>query len=209
MNSEYAFRIAFWVLLLIFMIFNRIMPLILAKRRNEKIVPDKDAIKNEGKYAFAARVFFGMLFGAFLVLYAIYPSFMNYLQINIPNNYRLIGIGIAIFGESLWIYSQMILNRYWSPNLKIQTEHKVIREGIYKRIRHPIYLSMDIWCIGVAIFTANIFLIAFSIIAISMLSMRMPKEEKMLIGVFGNEYIEYMNETGKIFPKIKPNRKVE
>ena len=31
---------------------------------------------------------------------------------------------------------------------------------------------------------------------------RLPKEEKMLIDYFGDDYLEYIKHTGKLFPRL-------
>jgi hypothetical protein len=73
MNEELLFRIVFWVLLLFVLVFNRIIPALRSKRSEEKILPDKKAIKNEGKTTFYLRIILFVPFLAFLILYSVYP----------------------------------------------------------------------------------------------------------------------------------------
>jgi protein-S-isoprenylcysteine O-methyltransferase Ste14 len=49
--------------------------------------------------------------------------------------------------------------------------------------------------------TANGFFVAFAVVAIVFTFARIPKEEQMMIGEFGDEYRAYMQRTGRFFPK--------
>ena len=203
MNDEMLFRIVFWIFLLFIIVFNRIIPALRAKKSKEKILPDKKAIKNEGKTTFFLRILLFVLLLAFLILYSIYPPFMNLIHVDFPIWLRWLGTLFAFIGVVLWIYSQAVLDKYWSPQLQVQNEHKIITSGPYRVIRHPIYTSMFIWVIGLAIFTANIVFALIALLTIIGLILRVPKEEKMMIEQFGDEYKKYMQITGSIFPRFR------
>jgi protein-S-isoprenylcysteine O-methyltransferase Ste14 len=192
MNEEMLFRIVFWVLLLFVLVFNRIIPALRAKRSEGKILPDKKAIKNEGKTTFFLSIILFVLFLAFLFLYSIYPPFMNLIHFDIPIWLRWLGTIFSFNGVIFWIYSQAMLDKYWSPQLQVQKKHKIITSGPYKVIRHPIYTAMFIWVIGLALFSANIVFALLALLTIIGLILRVPKEEKMMIEQFGDEYIKYM-----------------
>jgi protein-S-isoprenylcysteine O-methyltransferase Ste14 len=134
MKEEMLFRIIFWVFLLFIMVFNRIIPALRAKKSEEKILPDKKAIKNEGKTTFFLRIILGVLFLAFLILYSIYPPFMNIIHFDFHIWLRWWGTLFAFMGVVFWIYAQTILGRYWSPQLQVQKEHKIITAGPYREI---------------------------------------------------------------------------
>jgi protein-S-isoprenylcysteine O-methyltransferase Ste14 len=61
---------------------------------------------------------------------------------------------------------------------------------------------MFIWVIGLVIFTANWGFIVMAVLTIIMLIARVPKEEKMMIEQFGEEYKKYKGKTGRFFPKF-------
>ncbi|MCJ7789357.1 MAG: isoprenylcysteine carboxylmethyltransferase family protein [Candidatus Atribacteria bacterium] len=203
MKEEMLFRIVFWVFMFFIMVFNRIIPALRAKKSEEKILPDKKAIKNEGKTTFFLRILLFVLLLAFLILYSIYPPFMNLIHVDFPIWLRWLGTLFAFIGVVLWIYSQAVLGKYWSPQLQVQNEHKIITSGPYRVIRHPIYTSMFIWVIGLALFTANMVFALLALLTIIGLILRVPKEEKMMIEQFGDEYKKYMQITGRFFPRFR------
>ena len=96
-----------------------------------------------------------------------------------------------------------MLGKYWSPQLQVQKEHKIITSGPYRVIRHPIYTAMFIWVIGLALFTASLVFALLALLTIIVLILRIPKEEKMMIEQFGDEYKKYMQITGRFFPRFR------
>jgi protein-S-isoprenylcysteine O-methyltransferase Ste14 len=62
---------------------------------------------------------------------------------------------------------------------------------------------MFIWVIGLALFTANMVFASLALLTIMGLILRVPKEEKMMIEQFGDEYKKYMQITGRFFPRFR------
>jgi protein-S-isoprenylcysteine O-methyltransferase Ste14 len=128
---------------------------------------------------------------------------MNIVHFDLPIWLRWSGTILAFIGVIFWIWSQAVLDKYWSPQLQIQKEHKIITTGPYRVIRHPIYTAMFIWVIGLSLFTANMIFALLAVLTISFLILRVPKEEKMMIEQFGDEYKKYMQNTGRFFPRFR------
>jgi protein-S-isoprenylcysteine O-methyltransferase Ste14 len=53
---------------------------------------------------------------------------------------------------------------------------------------------------GIALVTANWFLVAFLVVSTVDLALRVPKEEQMMLDEFGDEYEAYMQRTGRLLP---------
>jgi protein-S-isoprenylcysteine O-methyltransferase Ste14 len=203
MNEEMPFRIVFWVFLLLVIVSNRIIPALRVKKSGGKILPDKKAILHEGKATFFLRILLFMVLLTYLFLYSIYPPFMNMIHFEFPIWLRWLGTLFAFIGVGFWIYSQALLDKYWSPQLQIQKEHRIVISGPYRVIRHPIYTAMSIWAIGLALFTANMVFTVLAVLTIIGLILRVPKEEKMMIEQFGEEYKKYIQSTGRYFPRFR------
>jgi protein-S-isoprenylcysteine O-methyltransferase Ste14 len=200
MKETFTFRIVFWVHLILIMIFNRLLPALRAKKSGAKLSPDHEAIENEGKFWFAFRVTAGLLLAAVIVIYSFFPTFNTRFQFPLPSGLKWAGAIISSICLLFWIYSQAVLDKNWSANLKIQKEHTLVTSGPYSMIRHPIYTAMIFWSVGLALFTANIFFAAFAGVVILWTPPRIAKEEKMLIGHFGDAYLNYMKTAGRYFP---------
>lgn len=202
MSQELVFKIVFWVQLILIMIFNRIIPALRARKSGARLSPDRDAIVNEGKILFVFRVIAGLLLAVVLVIYTFFPTFASVFQFPLPAGWRWAGVIISSIFLLLWIYSQQILARHWSANLRIQKDHMLVTSGPYKVMRHPIYTAMFFWSLGLALFTANAFFMAFALVIILWMRPRITMEEKMLIDHFGAEYLDYMKTAGRYFPKF-------
>lgn len=189
------------------MIFNRILPALRAKKSGTKLSPDHEAIENEGKLLFAFRVISGILLAVAIVIYTFFPIYNARFQFYLPSGLRWIGVVVSSISLSFWSYSQEVLDKNWSGNLKIQEEHTLVTAGPYRVMRHPIYTAMIVWSTGLALYTANMFFVGFAALVILWTPLRISKEETMLIGYFGDEYKKYMENTGRYLPKFKRDGK--
>ncbi|MEC6999716.1 protein-S-isoprenylcysteine O-methyltransferase, partial [Brucella abortus] len=60
-------------------------------------------------------------------------------------------IGIAssnCFFSWLFYASHKQLGKNWSVSLDIRREHKLVTDGLYRYVRHPMYLSFWLWAIA-------------------------------------------------------------
>ncbi len=72
---------------------------------------------------------------------------------------------------------------------------RLITSGIYKKVRHPIYIaSMGVFvCLSLYTMNALILVITFALIILQ--TFRAAFEEKVLLKTFGNLYMEYKKNT--------------
>ena len=91
-----------------------------------------------------------------------------------------------IFGASILLYKRAYvdLGENWSARMEILSEQRLISNGIYAYIRHPVYAAMFLWAIAQPLLIHNWIagfglLILFTLLYLT----RMPREEKMLLGI--------------------------
>jgi protein-S-isoprenylcysteine O-methyltransferase Ste14 len=138
----------------------------------------------------------------FIPLIWLFTPFLNDFKIEFPVWLRIVGTVISIVSLFYFRWIHVTLGANWSPTLEIRKGHQLIITGHFKRIRHPMYLQIWLWTISQVLIVSNLFAGFSGIIAWSILYfIRVPKEEKMMIDYFGDEYAEYMKQTGRIFPK--------
>jgi protein-S-isoprenylcysteine O-methyltransferase Ste14 len=200
MTTESSFRVAFWVLFAgVFVM--RIYFTLKVRRAGERVMPDHAAVELEGHGMFAARVILFVILLGWLVLYAIYPTWMRVLSVPFPAWLRWIGFALGLASLGFWSWTQVVLGKEWSPQLQLRKEHRLVTTGPYARIRHPLYTAMFGYATSLAFVTANWVFIIFALLIIAGLFARVPKEEQMLINEFGEEYKAYIQMTGRFFPK--------
>jgi len=86
--------------------------------------------------------------------------------------------------------------------LQVVESHRLVKDGLYSRIRHPIYLGETLRNLGFVTIPSSIFGVLLIAVATIFLLFRIRIEEKMLIEVFGDEYREYQRNTKRMIPFI-------
>ena len=141
--------------------------------------------------------------GMTIPLLAVFTPFLDSFAIPLPEPVRL--VFLIIFALNIWLFllAHRDLGMNWSAILEIKKGHRLVRTGIYRHIRHPMYTHFWILVIAQGIVLANALVLVFGIAAWGILYFfRVPKEEEMLIAEFGDEYRNYMKVTGRVIPKF-------
>ncbi len=127
--------------------------------------------------------------------YLIFPNSIKWDKI------AVISLIIMILGLMLRTWSIYILGDYFTMHLYIQKEHKIIRSGPYKYLRHPGYVGAFFIYLGTTVFLHTRFslILALIILPIALLR-RIYYEEKLLIDEFGEEYKSYCKSVKRIIP---------
>jgi protein-S-isoprenylcysteine O-methyltransferase Ste14 len=114
--------------------------------------------------------------------------------------------GSALMVASLWLFwrSHADLGLNWSVSLEVRRDHQLVRDGVYRLIRHPMYASIWLWSISQALLLQN-WLAGFSaLVTFALLYFRrIQREEQMMCEFIGDDYREYMQRTGRVFPRSR------
>jgi len=137
--------------------------------------------------------------------YLINPQWMAWSKIGLPEEVRWLGVGTGILCTIgiYWLLSS--IGSGITPTSATRKEHKLVTNGIYRYIRHPLYTFGSSMFISFALMADNWFIAALGIFTFTLMAIRTPKEEANLIEKFGDEYREYMKHTGRFFPKLGGN----
>ena len=117
----------------------------------------------------------------------------------------LILVGALIFIGSLILFrkTHKALGKMWSHSLDLRENHKLVTEGIYKRVRHPMYSAFWLWALAQPFLLANWIAGFAGILGFGTLFfLRVGAEERMMQSEFGAEYEVYCNHTKRIIPHI-------
>lgn len=89
-----------------------------------------------------------------------------------------------------------------SSNYKFENTTTLVKEGIYKRIRHPMYSSLLLLSFGTLLKNISLAAIMLSIVNVLFLILTAKAEEKEDVKFFGESYHEYVKETKMFIPFI-------
>ncbi|MCO6494544.1 MAG: isoprenylcysteine carboxylmethyltransferase family protein [Bacteroidetes bacterium] len=124
-----------------------------------------------------------------IILKIVFPFWLHYL-----------GIILSILGLLIAVFAVLQLNKNLSPFPTPVDGSKLIKTGLYKYIRHPIYTGIIVGAYGFALYTDSGSRLSIAILLYILFHYKSNYEEGRLISAFA-EYPQYMQSTGKFFPK--------
>ncbi len=133
----------------------------------------------------------------YLTLIPVYFVFLfvviNHFITKSPDNYyAYVGLILMIVSLVFFTMARIKLGNSFQASAKA---NKLIKDGIYKVIRHPIYVFGFTFILGLFIFIQVFYGLLFLLIIIVIQSKRIQNEEKVLEEKFGNEYLDYKKST--------------
>ncbi|HXZ21118.1 MAG TPA: isoprenylcysteine carboxylmethyltransferase family protein [Candidatus Acidoferrales bacterium] len=120
---------------------------------------------------------------------------------------RLISVlAVLLAAASVWLVVDAIrvLGRQWSIQARLVEGHRLVVEGPYSHMRHPIYTGMlgMLLATGLAFSVWWTLLIAVPIFAVGT-AIRVRAEERLLHEAFGEDYEAYRRYVPAILPRWK------
>jgi protein-S-isoprenylcysteine O-methyltransferase Ste14 len=199
MNTETAFRAVFWTLLaLLFLL--RFWFGFRVWRAGERLLADRVEHQREGFWTRVTGGLFFVLLAMVLVHLCIRSGNLRGFAFPAPDWLRWTGCGVGLTCVGLFAWTHAVLGRFWSPNLQLRVGHRLMREGPYARIRHPMYSAIVGWLMGLGLVAANGVPLGLAALAALHFTLRISGEEKMMLQQFGDEYREYVKQTGRFLP---------
>ena len=114
-----------------------------------------------------------------------------------------LGLFFAIAVLGMFQLTHRALGRNWSVSLDVRQGHQLITDGIYRRVRHPMYAAFWLWAVAQALLLPNWVAGPAGLIGFGTLYFgRVAREERMMLEAFGDSYRAYMARTGRVFPSI-------
>lgn len=108
----------------------------------------------------------------------------------------LIAAGIAI---RLWAIRT--LGKFFTSEVIVQHDQKIIQTGPYRLVRHPSYLGAYTAIIGCSfLLQTTVGLIISAIMMLAAYLYRIHVEEQTLVDEFGADYLQYQEKTARLIP---------
>jgi len=149
-----------------------------------------------------------LLFGMWLAsmalpFIAIATPFLDFAAYALPE--WAMWTGAALLVPYLWMFwrSHADLGRNWSPGLEVRADHGLITNGVYRRVRHPMYAAIWLGALAQPLLIQN-WIGGFAILPcfLAMYLIRVPREEAMMSARFGADWDEYCQRAGRLIPKF-------
>lgn len=157
-----------------------------------------DARKDGQEVALLAAMFIAMMV---LPLLHLATGLFRFADYRLPEWATWIGALAQI--PFFWLFwrSHADLGRNWSPGLEVREDHGLVTNGVYARIRHPMYAAIWISALAQPLLIHNwiaglLVVPAFA----AMWFLRTPREEAMMRKRFGAQWDDYASRTGRLLP---------
>ena len=135
-----------------------------------------------------------------ITIIAIALSFFRYIPeyTSNPVIMLILGVILIIAGAIFWISA--VLNSDIQKNIR---NNHLVTTGIYAIVRNPIYAAFLYAITGLILISNNLLLLVLPIIYWQIMAWTMKRtEEKWLIDLYGDDYLDYSKKVNRFIPKV-------
>ena len=111
------------------------------------------------------------------------------------------GLALTAAGVAISVWARVSLGTNWSGVVTLKEGHELIRKGLYRWIRHPIYSGLLLAMIGTAIVRGRARGWVGFLIVLAAYYFKARREENYLRQEFGEKFEEHTRNTGMFLPK--------
>lgn len=108
-------------------------------------------------------------------------------------------VAIVCLVETIRCWVQM--GRNWRMAVTA-SESVLITDGLFQRIRHPIYAFSILLMVCSAIILPTLPMLAVAAVHIALLNVKARNEERHLVAIHGDAYRRYIAQTGRFVPRL-------
>ena len=146
----------------------------------------------------------------FWVMTASYLLFLGFgsweaLRRAAPYAWSISILGLLLYGSALLLRELAMrdLGRYFSPDIEIRSGHRVVRQGFYSWVRHPLLVCLMTEVVGLGLLLNAFWTLLFlgGGFYLPVILIRKHLEEKTLLEQLGEEYRLYQQDVGAFVPK--------
>ncbi len=161
-----------------------------------------DDRKEEGSPLFLALRIGGLLIWGSAIIYILNPAWLEWAKLPLPEILRWVGVGLGFTLMPIAYWATRAIGNNVTTTVVTRNNHELVTSGPYRYVRHPLYSIGFSLFIAFGLISSISFFLIGAVLAILLVTIRLPKEEAGLIERFGDEYVDYMNRTGRLFPKL-------
>jgi protein-S-isoprenylcysteine O-methyltransferase Ste14 len=136
--------------------------------------------------------------GIFVIVLLNYPYWFKdpFSLIQIVSWILLLSSAIIAFLGFYLLYTK------GEPEGQLENTSNLITTGIYKYLRHPVYLSLIPGVLGALLKGFDYLQVILTVVVLISLVITAKVEEKEMIEKFGTEYLDYMKKTKMFIPFV-------
>lgn len=118
---------------------------------------------------------------------------------------QLLGPAFWLVGMGLAAWATRTLGRFMTVSIQVTEGHRLVQEGPYAWIRHPIYTGNVLAALGLSFLYLSPPLAALALVILGLAAYRGRIEDEFLRTpqAFGEQYAAYAARTGRFLPRFR------
>lgn len=114
------------------------------------------------------------------------------------------GMFLVLLGCAFNVTGRLVLKSSWANQIRVYEGQRLLTNGPFAVVRHPLYASLIWMFIGGSLIYANPLALALTLgVFVPMMYVRAKKEDALLEATFAGEFAEYKSRTGMFLPKVR------
>lgn len=130
----------------------------------------------------------------------------KFFPVDMPGSYtwlRPVAVGILILGLGVRAVAIVKLGRAFSANVAMRTGQRLQQSGLYRLVRHPSYLGLELIFLALALHARTWACFGVALVPPTLAVLyRIHVEETALRRAFGADYEDYSRSTKRLIPGI-------
>jgi protein-S-isoprenylcysteine O-methyltransferase Ste14 len=112
-----------------------------------------------------------------------------------------LAVPFLVAGLGLFWYGHAVIGHYWSIRIRLKAAHRLVTDGPYRLVRHPLYSALFLGYLGTLLALQSWVLTAWFPVFVASYLVFAHKEEDIMERGFGEAYRAYRRQTGMFIPK--------
>jgi len=139
-----------------------------------------------------------------LIPAAVFAIWLGYAGVGpLPHWLLYPGLTMFLLGLAVTVWAYHTLGRFFSLEVQVQREHRVVNTGPYRLLRHPGYAGVLFGFVGLGLALQSwLSLLVLLLATTTALAYRARIEERFLVAELGDEYVLYMARTKRLLPYV-------
>lgn len=141
---------------------------------------------------------------SFVVSYLLFDDSALWKMTNVATPGIMLALGAAVTacGAGLKIWAYYVLGSNWSSRIDFFPHQRLITNGPYRYVRHPVYLSYLLTFVGCSLACGQMTLLLLGCVYFYLNILRAKEEEDLLRLHIGRQHDEYSMRVGKAVPIV-------
>lgn len=162
----------------------------------------KRAVRRDSVWSRFVQVFVGALAILLFWNHGLHSGLLARSFVPRTSGFSFLGLALTIAGLAFAIAARVFIGRNWSGMVTVKKDHKLVRNGPYALVRHPIYTGTLLALLGTVIVLGEM----QGLLAVGLVTLvfwfKSRREELFMTEEFGDEYRQYKQKVKALIPFV-------